>query len=96
MRSLTLLISAVILTLIATEVSASQEPGRQPSRVYSCRLLTGYGSAVGRGSTQLAAKENARELCGSKLIDQYVAQRGSIPADVEDDLVLSCVNLECQ
>jgi hypothetical protein len=89
MRTLSLFISALILTFMATEVSAA------PS-TYTCRIQTGYGTAIGSGSTPLAAKQAARETCGSKIIDQYFAQRGRIPADVEDDLVLACVNLECQ
>lgn len=94
MRALTLIFSALLLTLIATEVSAKE--AREPARAYSCKIVTGYGTAIGRGSSQLAAKENAREICGSKLIDQYFAQRGKISDDAADDLALACVNLECQ
>lgn len=94
MRTLTLILSALILTLIATEVSAKE--GREPANGYSCKIVTGYGTAIGHGPSQLAAKAAAREICGSKLIDQYFAQRGHIDADVTDDLALACVNLECQ
>jgi hypothetical protein len=79
--------------------SATAQENRQPAHSpssYTCRIVTGYGTAIGRGSTALQAKENAREICGSKIIDQYYAQRGQIGADVEDDLALACVNLECQ
>lgn len=93
MRTLSLLIGALILTLIATQVSASP---REPSKLVTCRIQTGYGTAIGQGPTLSKAREVARETCGSKIIDQYYAQRGQIPADVEDDLVLACVNLECQ
>lgn len=89
MRYLALILSALIVTLITTEVSAAS--------AFTCKIATGYGTAIGRGTTQLAAKQAAREECGSKIIDQYFAQRGRIPAgEAEDDLVLSCVNLECQ
>lgn len=73
----------------------NRQPAHSPSS-YTCRIVTGYGTAIGRGTTALQAKENAREICGSKIIDQYYAQRGQINADVEDDLALACVNLECQ
>ena len=89
MRLLTLLLGALLVTLITTEVSASPQS-------YTCKIQTGYGTAIGHGASKLAAKEAARETCGSKIIDQYFAQRGRIPAEVQDDLVLSCVNLECQ
>lgn len=94
MRALALIFSALILTLIATEVSAAES--REPARTYSCKIVTGYGTAFGRGSSQLAAKENAREVCGSKMIDQYFAQRGNISPDVADDLALACINKECE
>ncbi|MBX3022279.1 MAG: hypothetical protein KF799_11455 [Bdellovibrionales bacterium] len=100
MRALSILFSVAILTLIATEVSAmpSRAPAseREPARTFTCKIVTGYGTAIGRGSSALSAKENARLTCGEKMIDQYIAQRGNIPQDVADDLALACVNLECQ
>jgi hypothetical protein len=87
MRTLTLLLGALILTLITTQVSAE---------TFSCKIVTGYGTAIATGHTKLEAKAKARELCGSKMIDQYAAQRGSIPDSAVDDLALACVNLDCQ
>lgn len=66
------------------------------SGMHTCRIVTGYGTAIGKGSTHLAAKEKAREVCGTAMIDDYLARRGNISADVVDDLALACVNLECQ
>lgn len=94
MRYIAFFIATILVTLIATEVSAAEN--REPAQSYTCRIVTGYGTSIGRGSSQLKAKEVAREVCGSKIIDQYVAQRGHIDPSVVDDLVLSCVNLECQ
>lgn len=87
MRALTLILSALIVTLISTQVSAKEA---------NCKIVTGYGTVIGRGPTLTKARENARLACGSAMIDQYTAQRGNIPDDVKDDLVLACVNLECQ
>lgn len=95
MRALSILLASLILTLIATEVSATEQR-REPARSYSCKIVTGWGTAIGRGSSPLAAKEAARELCGSKLIDQYAAQRGRISDDAAADLIDTCINLECQ
>ena len=92
MRTLTLIISAVLITLIATKVSAQQPEGQ---RKVSCKIVTGYGTAIGFGSTKLEAKENARLKCGTSMIDQYFASRREVPEDVKDDLALACVNLEC-
>lgn len=99
MRGFTLFLSVLLLTLIATEVSAKEHsPDREPAKsaLHTCRIVTGYGTAIGKGSTKLAAKEAAREMCGTKLIDDYFARRGRIEDDVVDDLALACVNLECQ
>lgn len=89
MRALTIVISVALATLIATDVLAST-----PAK-HTCRILTGYGEASGKGTSMREATENARLDCGTRLIDDYLARRGSIPADVEDDLALACVNLEC-
>jgi hypothetical protein len=83
MRILTMLLGALLMTLAATEVSATE----------TCRIETGYGTAIGTGPTKLKAKEAARLECGSKLIDMYQAQRGKI--DPSADLELACINLEC-
>jgi hypothetical protein len=95
MRALTITFSALILILITTEVTA-MESGRQPARSYSCKLITGYGTAIGRGSSQAAARDAARELCGSKMIDQYYASRGHISDDAADEIITSCVNRDCE
>lgn len=66
------------------------------SAVETCKLVTGYGTAIGRGETKAEALENARLTCGTKLIDQYFAQRRDIPEDAVGDLSTACVNLSCQ
>ncbi len=92
MRTLTISLSAILTVLICTEVSAWE---RQPStKEYTCRIVTGYGTAIGQGHTPLEARENAQLICGSKLIEDYYARRGNIDPDA--DLELACVNLECQ
>ena len=109
MRTLSLILGALILTLIATEVTAMPagvklvrkpaqvtEGTRGPARIFSCKVSSGYVTAIGKGSSQLAAKEAARELCGSKMIDLHIERRGKIADDLVDDLALACVNLECQ
>lgn len=99
MRGLALILSLIMLSLMAGErvsVNGARLPAsdRSPnSNSYTCRLVTGYGTAIGRGSTQLKAKENAMEICGSKLIDDYYARRGKIDPDA--DLELACINLDC-
>lgn len=90
MRTLMILASALVLTLITTRVSAATS-----GRLISCKIVTGYGTAIGYGKTKLEAKENARLKCGTTLIDQYFAQRRDIPKSAEDDLALACVNKEC-
>jgi hypothetical protein len=98
MRTLTLILGAMIVALMTTQVSAAENrtPSSHDGHRYSCRIVTGYGTAIGFGATQLDAKASARELCGSKIIDQYLAQRGNIPNDVAEDLTTACVNEECQ
>ncbi len=98
MRILTMIFGALLITLAATQVSASpiKSPMRMPAALETCKIVTGYGTAIGKGSTKKEALKQARLTCGTNMIDQYSAQRGRIPADVEDDLVLACVNLECQ
>lgn len=91
MRALALTISVILVTLISTQVSA-----QEASSNVSCRIITGYGTAVGYGANKSIARENARELCGTKIIDGYFASRGSIDDSQVDDLALACVNLECQ
>ena len=95
MRIMTLILSAVLVTLISSEVSAAtQKPAVHGKEV--CKIVTGYGTAIGTGSTHHEALENARLSCGSAMIDQYFAQRREIPDDVKEDLALACVNLDCQ
>ena len=85
MRIFTLILSAILITLISSRVLAS-----------TCKIVTGYGTAIGHGKDLNEAKDQARLKCGSELIDQYFAQRRKLAEDVKDDLVLACVNLECQ
>lgn len=94
MRTLALLLSAILLTLITTRVSAGE--AKSKSSQTTCKIVTGYGTAIGHGKSLKDAKEEARLICGTKLIDQYFAQRQQIPEDTKDDLALACVNLECQ
>jgi hypothetical protein len=88
MRILALVLSAILVALISTRVLAAQDQ--------SCKLVTGYGTAIAKGKTKLEAKEKARLLCGTKLIEDYFARRREIAENVKDDLALACVNLECQ
>lgn len=98
MRALTLILSVVIMALVTTKVTAApmRSPASEGPAKFSCRIVTGYGTAIGRGETKLKAKETAREICGEKMIDGYIAQRGSIPDEVVGDLSTACVNEECQ
>ena len=106
MRALTLFLGVLLMTLATSKVSASTAclsatPMRSlaseggPTK-FSCRIITGYGTAIGRGDTKLQAKEVAREICGEKMIDGYIAQRGSIPDEVIGDLTTACINEECK
>lgn len=92
MRFLTTITSAVLLILISTQVSAGEFGGSTKS--HTCRLETGYGTAIGKGRTASEAEENARLICGTKIIDDYYARRGNI--DSNADLELACINLKCQ
>lgn len=96
MRILTLTLAALIVTLISTQVSAKESREPNSAGMQTCKIVTGYGTAIGRGKTHAAALESARLACGGAMIDQYTATRQNIPEDVKDDLVLACVNLECQ
>lgn len=96
MRTFTLVLSAILLTLISTRVLAATDSKAAHSKVQTCRIVTGYGTAIGHGHTKLEAQEQARLTCGTQLIDQYFAQRREIPEDVKEDLALACVNLDCQ
>lgn len=99
MRALTITLGILLATLATTKVSALSLISRSPAaekQSYSCRIISGYGTAIGHGATKSIARENAREICGEKLIDGYLAQRGSIPDEVIGDLTTACVNLECQ
>lgn len=98
MRTLTFVLGALIVTLMSVQVSASTPPpSREPSRaMQTCKIVTGYGTAIGKGPTLSAAREEARLTCGTHMIDQYFAQRRDIPESAKDDLALACVNLDCQ
>jgi len=92
MRILTLILSAILVTLISSQVSAATPPAHKSV----CKIVTGYGTAFGTGDSPAKALENARLSCGSAMIDQYLAQRQQIPDDVKEDLALACVNLNCE
>lgn len=101
MRALTLSLSVLLLTLATTKVSAApicRGPASEdaPKKDYSCRIITGYATGFGHGASKLKAKEMAMEDCGTKVIDGYIAQRGSISEDVIGDLTTMCINQECQ
>lgn len=92
MRILTVFIGALLVILMTAQVSALE---RTPSaNSFTCRIVTGYGTAIGQGHTKLEAESNARLLCGTKLIDDYFARRATIDPDA--DLELACINLPCQ
>ncbi|MGZ3722169.1 MAG: hypothetical protein ACXVA9_04510 [Bdellovibrionales bacterium] len=95
MRTFTMILSAILITLISVKVSA-KETAQTKSSMETCKIVTGYGTAIGKGKTHSQAREEARLICGTKLIDQYFAQRREIAEDAKDDLALACVNLECQ
>jgi hypothetical protein len=95
MRTFTMILSAILITLISVKVSA-KEAAPVKGGMETCKIVTGYGTAIGRGKTVSKAREEARLICGTKLIDQYFAQRRDIAEDTKDDLALACVNLECQ
>lgn len=97
MRIFSMILAVVLMTLIATDVLAAPAP-REPSASgkYTCKIVTGYGTAIGQGSTALEAKAVARETCGTNMIDDYLARRGRIDPSAIDDLALACVNLECE
>jgi hypothetical protein len=99
MRYLAIVLGSLVVTLAATQVSAAPmcvPAKRGPASDYKCVIRTGYGMAVGHGSTKLKAKEEARLQCGMGLINGYTAARQNIPDDKIDDLALACVNLECE
>ena len=94
MRILSMIVGALIVTLMATQVSAKES--REPNALKTCKIVTGYGTAIAKGRTINEAREAARLKCGTSMIDQYFAQRQSISEDAKDDLALACVNLDCQ
>ena len=97
MRAFSQICFALILSGFGSLALASDDGGREPARTsYTCRIVTGNGTAIGHGSTQLKAQAAAQEICGDKMIDQYYATRGSIAADHVDDLALACINLSCE
>jgi hypothetical protein len=97
MRTFTMIISAILITLITVKVSAKEVAAAGgKGGMETCKIVTGYGTAIGRGKTHAQAQEEARLICGTKLIDQYFAQRREIADDAKDDLALACVNLDCQ
>ncbi|MGE3683143.1 MAG: hypothetical protein AB7G93_15580 [Bdellovibrionales bacterium] len=93
-----MLILVAILTLRAQAAERELEVERTPAQKsrYTCVIRTGYGTAYGYGESPLKAKENARLICGDKIIDGYLAQRGNIPEDAVGPLSTACVNYECE
>jgi len=83
----------VLFLVLAVAVWASTQAGA--AEKHTCKIETGYGTAIGFGESQRKATENAREICGEKMMDAYIAQRGRIPADAEDDIIDLCVNKDC-
>lgn len=96
MRTFTIILSAIILTLISMRVSAMETKPDVKGSTHTCKIVTGYGTAIGRGKSIREATEAARLKCGTEMIDQYFAQRRDIPEDKKDDLALACINLDCQ
>lgn len=99
MRALTLFLAVILVTLASSKVSASvsrRPAADETGKTYSCRIVTGYGTAVGQGPSKLKAKEKAWEKCGDQMIDDYLARRGSIPDEVVADLTTACINKDCQ
>jgi hypothetical protein len=94
MRSLTVLIGALLVTLMSTKVLAAE--ARRPSGSHTCTVNSGWVKATGHGRTHLEALESARLTCGSMMVDHALSTRPNISKDQEDDLVLACVNLECE
>jgi hypothetical protein len=92
MRTITMIISAILMTLISIRVSASTPA----PKMQECKIVTGYGTAIAKGKNHNEALEKARLICGTKLIDQYFAQRQHISEETKEDLALACVNLDCQ
>ena len=82
-----LFLALIIMVMVSIHASAGEN--------HTCRITSGYGTAIGVGETKLKAKENARLACGDKLIDDYIARRGRISAEAEDDIIDLCVNAEC-
>lgn len=66
------------------------------AKEYSCKVVTSYGTAIGKGLTPKAALEAARFNCGSMLIDLHLRKYETINDDRIDDLVLACIDLECE
>jgi hypothetical protein len=96
MRTITMVLSAILLTLISLKVSAAPAPTKEKDSVQTCRIVTGYGTAIAKGKSHKEALEKARLECGTRMIDMYFAQRQGISEDQKEDLALACVNLDCQ
>ena len=92
MRFLSMFLGVALITLAATEVAAAATPS---SNGHVCRILTAAGEAVGKGASKIEALEAARSACGSMIIEDHFARRGTVTPENEDDLVLACVNKEC-
>jgi hypothetical protein len=70
--------------------------GQADAKESICTIVTGYGTSVGTAPTPLEAKAQAREICSEKLIDMYLKRNRTIDDDRIDDLILACINLECE
>lgn len=95
MRAISLIIGALLVILITTEVSAKTAPSEKDTDV-SCRLVTGYGESIGHGPNRKAALKNAREKCGESMIDLRFARNTPVDTDEEALLSVQCINLDCQ
>lgn len=97
MRGIALFVAVLTLSMVLGERTVSTRgpaSEREPtSSSFTCKLVTGYGTAIGRGSSKTKAKEAAMEACGTAMINDYYARRGKI--DPEAELELACINLEC-
>lgn len=60
--------------------------------LFMCRI----GSSMGTGSTPTQAKAEARVLCGEKAINSYLRRHKTITESEITELVLECINLECE
>ena len=92
MRLITWTLSVLCVLLSSVQVSAATPK----NGLQTCKIVTGYGTAIAKAATLKEAREEARLKCGTELINDYFARRQDIPDSKKDDLALACINLECQ